>query len=151
MKKLIDIDGLKIFMARVKEEIDRNVKMLTNAQNGLFDGVYQIIGWTDKNQGFYNHLSNHGLNSNSILDALSGLKSELGKTDAEVGTDSAFARIKKLETTTITADDLATSTDMNYLFDLYVNHDASTISTENKRAIVYTYYMSEENKPDYLD
>ena len=150
MKKLIDIDGLKIFMERVKEEINRNVKMLTRAQKGLFDGVYQIIGWTDKNQGFYNHLRNRGLNGNNILEALGGLKAELGKTDAEAGTDSAFARIKKLETTTITTDDLATPADMDYLFDLYVTHDASTISTEDKNAIITTVYAG-AGKPDYLD
>lgn len=150
MKKLIDIDGLKIFMVRVKEEITRNVKMLTNAQNGLFDGVYQIIGWTNKNQGFYKHLSNRGLNGNSILDALGGLKAELGKTDAEAGTDSAFARIKKLEDADVITENLSTTTDMDYLFDLYVNHVASTISTEDKNTIITTVYAG-AGKPAYLD
>lgn len=79
------------------------------------------------------------------------LKEKLGRADAEAGTDSAFARIKKLETTTITADDLATSADMEYLFDLYVDHAASTISTEDKNTIIVAVYGDTDFKPAYLD
>lgn len=78
------------------------------------------------------------------------LKEKLGGSDAEAGTDTAFARIKKLETTTTTADELAQTIDMDYLFDLYVNHDALTISAEDKNAIITTIYGS-AGKPDYLD
>lgn len=150
MKKLIDIDGLKIFVERVRKEIDRNFTMLINTQNNLFGGVYQAMGWTDKNRGYYEFLKDRGLNSNNILDALGDLKAELGKTDAEAGTGTAFARIKKLETTAITADDLAAPIDMDYLSKLYVDNDASTISTIDKNAIIAAFYGNPDFKPEYL-
>lgn len=78
------------------------------------------------------------------------LKEKLGRADAEAGTGTAFARIKKLETTTITADDLATPTDLEYLFDLYVNHNVDTLQEDEKISIIYTYYIIEDEKPAYL-
>lgn len=170
MKKLIDVDGLKIFVERVRKEINRNVAMLINT----FGDVYQMIGWAHRNASFTNELTANGLTGNSLVEAIATvntslapdsftvseyggaferinwLKEKLGASDAEAGTDSAFARIKKLETTTITADDLATPTDMEYLFDLYVNHDATAISTEEKNAIITAVYAG-AGKPDYLD
>ena len=170
MKKLIDIDGLKIFVERVRKEINRNTTMLNN----VFGEVYQMIGWTHKDVPFINELMANGLTGNSLVEAIAAvnnslapnsstaleyggayerinwLKEKLGASDAEAGTDSAFARIKNLETTTTTADDLAQTTDMDYLFDLYVTHDASTISTEDKNAIITTVYAG-AGKPDYLD
>lgn len=170
MKKLIDIDGLKIFAERVRKEINRNVTMLFYE----FGSVYQTIGWAHKDAPFINELTASGLTGNSLVEAIAvvntslapnsstaleyggaferinWLKEKLGASDAEAGTDSAFARIKKLETTTTTADDLATTVDMDYLFDLYVTHDASTISTGDKNAIITTVYAG-AGKPDYLD
>ena len=78
------------------------------------------------------------------------LKEKLGRADAEAGTGTAFARIKKLETTTITADDLATPTDLEYLFDLYVNHNVDTLQEDEKISIICTYYIIEDEKPAYL-
>lgn len=101
----------------------------------------------------YNHLGSEGdsaLEYGSAYARIANLKEKLGESDAEAGTDSAFARIKKLEDTSATADDLAQTTDMDYLFDLYVNHDALTISTEDKNAIITTVYAG-AGKPDYLD
>ena len=171
MKKLIDIDGLKIFVERVRKEIERNVTMLNNA----FGGVYQMIGWAHKNAPFTNELTANGLTGNSLVEAIATvnislapnsstaleyggaferinwLKEKLGASDAEAGTDSAFARIKKLEDVDVITENLSTTTDMDYLFDLYVTHDAAAISPEDKRAIVCTYYLSEEEKPAYLD
>lgn len=171
MKKFIDVDGFKIFLQQLVKRL-LNIEKNVNDQIGAF---HQMIGWTHKGVPFTNELTANSLTGNNLVEAIAvvnnslapnssialeyggayerinWLKEKLGASDAEAGTDSAFARIKKLETTTITTDDLATSTDMNYLFDLYVNHDASTISTEDKRAIVHTYYISEEEKPAYLD
>lgn len=79
------------------------------------------------------------------------LKEKLGRADAEAGTDSAFARIKKLENADVIAENLSTATDMKYLFDLYVDHDASTISTKDKSDIAIKVYDDAGLKPDYLD
>lgn len=171
MKKFIDVDGFKLFLQQLVKrllDIEKNANDQTSAS-------YQMIGWVHNDAPFINELTANGLTGNNLVEAIAAvnislapnsftaleyggaferinwLKEKLGASNAEAGTDSAFARIKKLETTTITADDLATPTDMKYLFDLYVTHNASTISAEGKRAIVYTYYLSEEDKPDYLD
>ena len=171
MKKLIDVDGFKLFLQQL-------VKILLNIKKNVNDQIsafYQMIGWTHRNTPFTDELTANGLTGNSLVEAIAmvnislapnsstaleyggaferinWLKEKLGASDAEAGTDSAFARIKKIETTTITTDDLATPIDMNYLFDLYVNHDATTISTEDKRTIIHTYYISVEDKPAYLD
>lgn len=170
MKKLIDIDGLKIFVERVRKEINRNVTMLSNA----FGDVYQMIGWAHKDAPFTNELTANGLTGNSLVEAIAvvnnslapnsstvleyggayerinWLKEKLGASDAEAGTDSAFARIKKLEDVDVITENLSTTTDMDYLFDLYVTHEASTISTEDKNAIITTVYAG-AGKPDYLD
>lgn len=174
MKKLIDVDGLKIFVERVRKVIDRNVTILINTQKGLFDGVYQMIGWTHRDVPFTNELAANGLTGNSLVEAIAvvktslapdsstvleyggaferinWLKEKLGASDAEAGTDSAFARIKKLENADVITENLSTTTDMDYLLDLYVNHDASTISTEDKNTIITTVYAG-AGKPDYLD
>jgi len=174
MKKLIDIDGLKIFVERVKKEIDRIVTMLINTQKSLFDGVYQMIGWEHKNVPFTNELMANGLTGDNLIQAIAvvnnslapdsltvseyggaferinWLKEKLGASDAEAGTGTAFARIKKLEDADVITENLSTTTDMDYLFDLYVNHDASTISTEDKNTIITTVYAG-AGKPDYLD
>lgn len=174
MKKLIDIDGLKIFVERVRKEINRNFTMLTSAQHDLFGAFYQMIGWVHKNAPFTNELTANGLTGNSLVEAIAAvnnslapnsstvleyggaferinwLKEKLGASDAEAGTDSAFARIKKLEDADVITENLSTATDMDYLFDLYVNHDASAISTEDKNAIIAAVYAG-AGKPDYLD
>lgn len=170
MKKFIDVDGFKLFLHQL---VVRLLDIEKNA-NDQISAFYQMIGWTHKGAPLTNELTANGLTGNSLVEAIAAvnnslapnstsvieyggaferinwLKEKLGASDAEAGTDSAFARIKKLETTTITAGDLATSADMDYLFDLYVTHDASTISTEDKRAIVYTHYITEDEKPAYL-
>ena len=170
MKKFIDVDGLKIFAERVRKEITRNFTMLSD----VLGGVYQMIGWTHKNDPFTNELMANGLTGNSLVEAIAAvnnslapnssttleyggaferinwLKEKLGASDAEAGTDSAFARVKKLEDADVITENLSTTTDMDYLFDLYVNHDASTISTEDKNAIITTVYAGAD-KPDYLD
>lgn len=106
----------------------------------LFTELYSNIGKS------YDSASESG----SAFAIINYLKEKLGESDTQAGTDTAFARIKKLETTTTTADDLAQTIDMDYLFDLYVNHNASTISTEDKNAIITTVYAG-VGKPDYLD
>lgn len=107
---------------------------------GIFIELYSEIGKS------YDSASESG----SAFAIINYLKEKLGESYAEAGTDSAFARIKKLETTVTTTDELAEIADMDYLFDLYVNHDASTISAEDKNAIITTIYES-AGKPDYLD
>lgn len=107
---------------------------------GLFFELYSNIGKS------YDFASPAG----SAFSVINYLKEKLGESDAQAGTDTAFARIKKLETTTAATDDLAQTIDMDYLFDLYVNHDALTISTEDKNAIITTVY-ADAGKPDYLD
>lgn len=106
----------------------------------LFLELYSNIGES------YNSASPFG----SAFSVINYLKEKLGESNAEAGTDTAFARIKKLEDTSATADDLAQTIDMDYLFDLYVNHDALTISSEDKNAIITTVYAGKD-KPDYLD
>lgn len=106
----------------------------------LFVELYSNIG------NSYDSASERG----SVFAIINYLKEKLGESDAQAGTDTAFARIKNLETTITTADDLAQTIDMDYLFDLYVNHDASTISSEDKNAIITTVY-ADAGKPDYLD
>ena len=101
----------------------------------------------------YNKIGNDGESADengSSFARIAYLKEKLGASDAEAGTGTAFARIKKLETTTITADDLATPTDMEYLFDLYVTHDVDTLQETEKILIVYTHYITEDEKPAYL-
>lgn len=170
MKKFIDSEGFKLFLQQLVKRL-LNIEKNANDQISTF---YQMIGWTHRNAPFTNELTANGLTGNSLVEAIATvktslapdsptvseyggaferinwLKEKLGASDAEAGTGTAFARIKKLETTTITADDLATPTDMDYLFDLYVTHDASTISTEDKNAIITTVYAG-AGKPDYLD
>lgn len=171
MKKFIDVDGFKLFLQQLVKRL-LNIEKNANYQISAF---YQMIGWTHRNAPFTNELIANGLTGNSLVEAIAAvntslapnssialeygcaferinwLKEKLGASDAEAGTDSAFARIKELETTTITADDLATPTDMEYLFDLYVNHDASTISTNDKNNIIIRVYGDAGLKPDYLD
>lgn len=171
MKKFIDVDGFKLFLYQLEKRllnIEKNV-------NGQISGFYQMIGWVHKNDPLTNELLANGLTGNNFIEAIATvnnslapnsstvleyggaferinwLKEKLGASDAEAGTDTAFARIKKLEDADVITENLSTTTDMDYLFDLYVNHDATTISTEDKRTIVYTYYISEEEKPAYLD
>ena len=170
MKKFIDVDGFKLFLQQLVKRL-LNIEKNANDQISTF---YQMIGWVHKGVPFTNELMTKGLTGNNLVDTIAAvntslapnsstvseyggaferinwLKEKLGASDAEAGTDTAFARIKKLETTTITADDLATPTDMDYLFDLYVNHYAPTISTEDKNAIITTVYAG-AGKPDYLD
>lgn len=170
MKKFIDVDGFKIFLQQL-------VKRLLNIEKNADDQIsafYQMIGWAHKNAPFTNELTANGLTGNSLVEAIAvvnnslapdssivseyggaferinWLKEKLGASDAEAGTNSAFARIKKLEDVDVITENLSTTTDMDYLFDLYVSHDASTISTEDKRAIVYTHYITEDEKPAYL-
>ena len=171
MKKLIDIDGLKIFVERVRKETGRNFIMLDNA----FGSVCQMIGWVHKGIPFTNELMANGLTGNNLVEAIAAvnnslapdsftvleyggaferinwLKEKLGASDAEAGTVTAFARIKKLEDGDVIAENLSATTDMEYLFDLYVNHDASTISTEDKNAIIVAVYGDKDFKPAYLD
>lgn len=170
MKKFIDVDGFKLFLQQLVKRL-LNIEKNANDQISVF---YQMIGWAHKNAPFINELTANGLTGNSLVEAIAAvnislapnsstvseyggaferinwLKEKLGASDAEAGTDSAFARIKKLETTTITADDLATSTDMEYLFDLYVIHDVDTLQETEKISIVYTHYITEDEKPAYL-
>ena len=171
MKKLIDVDGFKLFLQQLVKRL-LNIEKNANYQISTF---YQMIGWAHKDAPFINELMANGLTGNSLVEAITvvnnslapnssitleyggaferinWLKEKLGASDAEAGTDSAFARIKKLEDADVITGNLSTTADMGYLFDLYVNHDASTISTEDKKAIVYTYYMTEDEKPAYLD
>jgi hypothetical protein len=112
----------------------------TSSIQELFIELYSNIGKS------YDSASESG----SAFAIINYLKENLGKSDTQAGTDTAFARIKNLETTTATIDDFAQTIDMDYLFDLYVNHDASTISTEDKNAIITTVYAGAD-KPDYLD
>lgn len=171
MKKFIDSEGFKLFLNQLVKrllDIEKNV-------NNQIGGFYKMIGWVHKDAPFTNELTANGLTGNSLVEAIATvnislapnsttsseyggaferinwLKEKLGASDAEAGTDTAFARIKKLETTTTTADDLATPVDMDYLFDLYVKHDASAISTKDKNTIIITNYDDIGLKPDYLD
>ena len=101
----------------------------------------------------YNHLGGEGDSASEYGSAyarIANLKEKLGESDAEAGTDTAFARIKKLETADVFTESLSTDFDMDYLFDLYVNHDASTISSEDKNAIITTVYGNSNFKPEYL-
>lgn len=170
MKKFIDVDGFKLFLNQLVK-ILLNIKKNANDQIGAF---YQMIGWVHKGGPFTNELTANGLTGNNLVEAIAAvnislapnsstaleyggaferinwLKEKLGASDAEAGTDSAFARIKKLEDADVITENLSTTTDMDYLFDLYVTHDASTISTEDKNAIITTVYAG-AGKPDYLD
>lgn len=170
MKKFIDIDGFELFLQQL-------VKRLLNIEKNVNDQIsafYQMIGWTHRNAPFTNELTANGLTGNSLVEAIATvntslapnsstvleyggaferinwLKEKLGASDAEAGTDTAFARIKKLEDADVITENLSTTTDMDYLFDLYVTHEASTISTEDKNAIITTVYAG-AGKPDYLD
>ena len=133
-----------------------------------------MIGWTHKDAPLTNELLANGLTGNSLVEAIAAvnnslapnstsaieyggaferinwLKEKLGASDAEAGTGTAFARIKKLEDTDVITENLSTATDMDYLFELYVNHDATAISTEDKNAIITAVYAG-AGKPDYLD
>lgn len=127
-----------------------------NAPNTITDLTNGLSTASSMQELFFELYLNIGKSSDfasptgSAFSVINYLKEKLGESYAEAGTDSAFARIKKLETTTTAADDLAETTDMDYLFDLYVNHDALTISTEDKNAIITTVY-ADAGKPDYLD
>lgn len=171
MKKFIDVDGFKIFLHQL---VTRLLDIEKNA-NDQISGSYQMIGWVHKGGPFTNELIANGLTGNSLVEAIASvnislapnsttvseyggaferinwLKEKLGASDAEAGTDSAFARIKKLEDADVITENLSTTTDMNYLLDLYVNHDASTISTEDKNDIIIKNYDDAGLKPDYLD
>ena len=123
MKKFIDVDGFKLFLQQL-------VKRLFDIEKNANDQIrafYQMIGWVHRGDPFTNELMANGLTGNSLVEAIAPvnnslapnsstvseyggaferinwLKEKLGASDAEAGTDSAFARIKKLETTTITA------------------------------------------------
>ena len=171
MKKFIDVDGFKLFLHQL---VVRLLDIEKNA-NDQISAFYQMIGWVHKGAPLTNELTANGLTGDSLVEAIAAvnnslapnstsaieyggaferinwLKEKLGDSDAEAGTGTAFARIKKLETTTITADDLATPTDMEYLSKLYVDNDASTISTEDKNAIIAAVYGDLGFKPVYLD
>lgn len=171
MKKFIDVDGFKLFLQQLVKRLF-NIEKNANDQISAF---YQMIGWTHKDASFTNELTANGLTGNSLVEAIATvnislapnsstaleyggaferinwLKEKLGASDAEAGTDSAFARIKKLEDADVITENLSTTTDMNYLFDLYVNHDASTISTEDKNNIIIKVYDDAGLKPNYLD
>lgn len=170
MKKFIDVDGFKLFLHQLVKRL-LNIEKNADNQIGAF---YQMIGWVHKGGPFTNDLMANGLTGNSLVEAIATvntslapnsstaleyggaferinwLKEKLGASDAEAGTDSAFARIKKLEDADIITENLSTTTDMDYLFDLYVNHDATAISTEDKNAIITTVYAG-AGKPEYLD
>ena len=170
MKKFIDSEGFKLFLQQLVKRL-LNIEKNANDQISAF---YQMIGWAHKNAPFTNELTANGLTGNSLVEAIAAvktslapdsstvleyggaferinwLKEKLGASDAEAGTDSAFARIKKLEDTDVITENLSTTTDMDYLFDLYVNHYASTISPEDKNEINTTVYAG-AGKPDYLD
>ena len=170
MKKFIDVDGFKLFLQQL---VERLLNIEKNADDQI-SGFYQMIGWAHKGAPFINELTANGLTGDSLVKAIATvnnslapdsstaleyggaferinwLKEKLGASDAEAGTDSAFARIKKLEDADVITENLSTTTDMDYLFDLYVTHDASTISTEDKNAIITTVYAG-AGKPDYLD
>ena len=170
MKKFIDSEGFKLFLQQLVKRL-LNIEKNANDQISTF---YPMIGRTHKDIPFANELTANGLTGNSLIEAIATvknslapnsstvleyggaferinwLKEKLGASDAEAGTDSAFARIKKLEDADVITENLSTATDMDYLFDLYVNHDASTISTEDKNAIITAVYVG-AGKPDYLD
>jgi len=170
MKKFIDSEGFKAFLTLLKSKLDKDAKKTFD----ILSYAYQMIGWTHRDTPFTNELTGNGLTGNSLVEAIAvvnnslapnsstaleyggaferinWLKEKLGASDAEAGTDSAFARIKKLEDADVITENLSTTTDMDYLFDLYVTHDATTISTEDKKTIVYTHYITEDEKPAYL-
>lgn len=170
MKKFIDVDGFKLFLQQLVRrllDIEKNADYQISAS-------YQMIGLVHKNVPFTNELIANGLTGNSLVEAIASvnnslapnsstaleyggaferinwLKEKLGASDAEAGTGTAFARIKKLEDADVITENLSTATDMDYLFDLYVNHDATAISTEDKNTIITTVYAG-AGKPDYLD
>lgn len=171
MKKFIDVDGFKLFLQQLVKRL-LNIEKNANDQISAF---YQMIGWTHKGTPFTNELMANGLAGNSLVEAIATvntllapnsstvleyggaferinwLKEKLGASDAEAGTGTAFARIKKLEDADVITENLSTTIDMNYLFDLYVNHDASTISTKDKNDIIIKVYDDAGLKPDYLD
>lgn len=170
MKKFIDSEGFKLFLNQL---VKRLLNIEKNA-NDQISGFYQMIGWTHKDAPLTNELMANGLTGNNLVEAIATvnnslapnsstaleyggaferinwLKEKLGASDAEAGTGTAFARIKKLEDADIITENLPTVTDMEYLFELYINHDASTISTEDKNAIITAVYAG-AGKPDYLD
>ena len=151
MKKFIDSEGFKSFLTLLKSKLDRDTKKTSDE----LDKLYTALGWTDKNETFTNYLSAIEFDTTDLISTLQVMNSYLGKSYAQAGTDTAFARIKKLEDASAAAgsltENLAQNKDIDYLFDLYVNHDASTISTEDKNAIITTAYGSADNKPNYLD
>jgi len=67
-----------------------------SSMQGLFFELYSNIGKS------YDSASKSG----SAFAIINYLKEKLGESDAQAGTDTAFARIKNLETTTTTADKL---------------------------------------------
>lgn len=170
MKKFIDSEGFKLFLRQLVERL-LNIEKNADDQISTF---YQMIGWTHRDAQFTNEITANGLTGNSLVEAIAmvnnslapnstsaieyggaferinWLKEKLGASDAEAGTGTAFARIKKLEDADVITENLSTTTDMDYLFDLYVTHDASTISTEDKNTIITTVYAG-AGKPDYLD
>lgn len=166
MKKFIDSEGFKSFLEWLNPKITElhkhnqlfNIRTDTSFgaafETNIFDDIFGIIGTRPSPEDPNVHLLSDELreftSKRNISACLAEIYKALGQTNAQAGTDTAFARIKKLETTATTADDLAQTTDMDYLFDLYVNHDASTISTEDKNAIITTVYAG-AGKPDYLD
>lgn len=170
MKKFIDVDGFKLFLHQL---VKRLLNIEKNTDNHI-STFYHLIGWEHKGAPFTNELMANSLTGDSLVEAIATvntslapnsstvseyggaferinwLKEKLGASDAEAGTDSAFARIKKLEDADVITENLSTTTDMDYLFDLYVNHDASTISTEDKNTIITAVYAG-AGKPAYLD
>lgn len=170
MKKFIDSEGFKLFLQQL-------VKRLLNIEKNANDQIssfYQMIGWAHKGAPFTNELMANGLTGNSLVEAIATvnnslapnsstaleyggaferinwLKEKLGASDAEAGTGTAFARIKELEDADVITENLSTTTDMDYLFDLYVTHDVDTLQETEKISIVYTYYITEDEKPAYL-
>lgn len=170
MKKFIDSEGFKLFLQQLVKRL-LNIEKNANDQISAF---YQMIGYVHKNDLFTNELMANGLTGNSLVEAIAvvknslapdsstvseyggayerinWLKEKLGASDAEAGTDSAFARIKKLEDADVITENLSTTTDMEYLFDLYVTHDVDTLQETEKISIVYTHYITEDEKPAYL-
>lgn len=151
MKKFIDSEGFKSFLTLLKSKLDKDTKKTSDE----LDKLYTALGWTDKNETLANYLIAIGFDGSDLISALQVLNSYLGNPDESAGTGTAFARIKKLEDASTAAggltENLAQNKDIDYLFDLYVNHDASTLSTEDKNAIITTAYGSVDNKPNYLD
>lgn len=166
MKKFIDSEGFKSFLEWLKPEISElhkhnqlfNIRTDTSFgaafETNIFDDIFGIIGTRRSPEDPNVHLLSDELreftSKRNISACLAEIYKALGQTNAEAGTDTAFARIKKLEDADVITENLSTTNDMDYLFDLYVNHDALTISTEDKNAIITTVYAG-AGKPDYLD